>query len=232
MSCPRCFYIDRRLGIGRPSMPGFTLNTAVDELYKKEFDEHRRAGTPHPIMTEHGIEAVPYDHHMMNEWRENFKGVQVHHQPTNLIITGAVDDIWIDAHKHLIVVDYKATSTTAEITLDSEYRQAYKRQMEIYQWLMRKSGFTVSDMSYFVYANGDKSKPNFNKKLEFNVQLIPYKGNDDWVEKTIVKAKECLMHQELPAPNPHCEYCLYRTAAQEEEVIKPASPKNESNTLF
>ena len=29
-----------------------------------------------------------------------------------------------------------------------------KRQMEIYQWLLRKNGFKVSDTGYFVYANG------------------------------------------------------------------------------
>lgn len=34
--CPRCFYLDRRLGIDRPSMPGFTLNIAVDALLNKK----------------------------------------------------------------------------------------------------------------------------------------------------------------------------------------------------
>src|SRR3989338_3788923 len=38
LQCPRCFYVDRRLGIGRVSGPPFTLNTATDTLLKKEFD--------------------------------------------------------------------------------------------------------------------------------------------------------------------------------------------------
>jgi len=38
LDCHRCFYLANRLGLGRPSMPGFSLNTAVDELLKKEFD--------------------------------------------------------------------------------------------------------------------------------------------------------------------------------------------------
>jgi hypothetical protein len=36
--CPRCFYLEVVKGVKRPSMPGFSLNSAVDELLKKEFD--------------------------------------------------------------------------------------------------------------------------------------------------------------------------------------------------
>ena len=32
LECPRCFYMDRRLGVGRPGMPAFSLNIAVDAL--------------------------------------------------------------------------------------------------------------------------------------------------------------------------------------------------------
>jgi len=36
--CPRCFYLDRRLGIARPPGFPFNLNSAVDALLKTEFD--------------------------------------------------------------------------------------------------------------------------------------------------------------------------------------------------
>ena len=32
--CPRCFYFDRRLGVGRPPGFPFALNSAVDHLLK------------------------------------------------------------------------------------------------------------------------------------------------------------------------------------------------------
>ena len=38
-SCPRCFWLDRVKGIGKPGIPGFLLNTLVDTLLKREFDE-------------------------------------------------------------------------------------------------------------------------------------------------------------------------------------------------
>lgn len=219
-NCPRCFYLDRRLGVDRPPGYPFTLNAAVDTLLKKEFDIHRREGSKHPLMEEYGIDAVPYRHERLGEWRENFVGIQYLHRPTNFVITGAVDDIWVDPKENLIVVDYKATSTSGEITLDAEYRQAYKRQMEIYQWLLRKNGFKVRDTGYFVYANGDKDKEAFDGKLEFRVQIIPYKGSDDWVEDSIMKAHACLSQDEIPEANKECEYCGYRKAAHYHEGRK------------
>ena len=48
MNCQRCFYLDRRLGIGQPPRFPFNLNSAVDFLLKKEFDDYRARQAPHP----------------------------------------------------------------------------------------------------------------------------------------------------------------------------------------
>ena len=47
LSCKRCFYLDRVVGLKEPSMPGWALNTTVDELLKKEFDEYRKEQKSH-----------------------------------------------------------------------------------------------------------------------------------------------------------------------------------------
>ena len=218
LNCPRCFYLDRVLGISQPPGYPFSLNSAVDHLLKKEFDIHRAKNTRHPLMEAYGLDAIPYSHEMMNEWRENFKGLQYLHQPTNLLITGAVDDIWIDNKtKELIVVDYKATSKDAEVTLDADWQIGYKRQMEVYQWLLRQLGFPVSDTGYFVYCNGRKDNKSFDGKLEFNIKLIPYKGNTDWIEKTIFDIKKCLDSKQIPKSASDCEYCQYVDKAKNVE---------------
>ena len=118
LKCPCCFYLDRRLGVDQVSGPAFTLNSATDTLLKKEFDVCRVTKKPHPLMKQYKVDAVPFQHEKIDEWRENFKGVQYFHEPTNLIITGAVDDIWINPQEELIVVDYKSTSTTKGIDLN------------------------------------------------------------------------------------------------------------------
>lgn len=232
LECPRCFYIDRRLGVDRPSIPAFTLNSAVDTLLKKEFDIHRARRVAHPLMEEYKIDAIPFAHNDLDKWRENFVGVQFLHEPTNLIITGAVDDIWVNHEGELIVVDYKATSTLQEITLDSEYRQSYKRQMEIYQWLLRQNGFSVSDTGYFVYVNGKTDREAFDKKLEFDVQIIPYKGSDSWVEKTILDAHKCLIDGSIPPSSETCEYCAYFKEREKLETTDQKKSSHKEGKLF
>lgn len=215
MDCPRCFYLDRRLGIDRVSGPAFTLNSATDTLLKKEFDIHRKEGTPHPLMQKYKIDAVPFQHPDIDVWRENFKGVQYLHEPTNLLITGAVDDIWVDPKGTLMVVDYKSTSTTKEISLDDEWKQGYKRQMEVYQWLLRHKGFIVSDTGHFVFVNANTGKEIFDGRLEFDMSIISYTGKDDWVEEAVQYAHECLMGDEIPDAAEDCEWCSYNKSISE-----------------
>jgi hypothetical protein len=181
LECPRCFYLNHRHGIRRPSGPPFTINSLVDRLLKKEFDIHRVNGTAHPLMRQYGIDAVPFQHPEIDRWRENFKGVQVHHAPTNLIVSGAVDDLWSNPSGEVIVVDYKATAKDGEVNIDADWQKAYKRQMEIYQWLVRGQNLKVSDTGYFVYCNGQDAEA-FDGRIEFAVKLLPYTGSDYWIE--------------------------------------------------
>lgn len=217
MECPRCFYLDNRLGVGRPKGPSFTLNIAVDALLKKEFDIHRVAKTTHPLMKKYGVEAIPFSHDLLNDWRENFVGIQYRHPESGLTISGAIDDIWVNPAGELIIVDYKATSKDGkmETLSDSGWDRQYKRQMEVYQWLFRKKGFKVSNTGYFVYVNGRKDKEAFDAKLEFDVTLISHTGNDSWVEGEILKAKTCLDSETLPLHSQTCDYCMYRKFVNE-----------------
>lgn len=213
LECPRCFYIDRRLGIGRPSGPPFNLNKAVDTLLKKEFDVHRVAGTQHPLLEQYGVDARPVAHEDLDVWRENFQGVQHHHQATNLIITGAIDDLWINSREEYIVVDYKATSKDEVIDkLNDTWHNQYRRQMEIYQWLLRQNGYSVSPTGYFVYCNAGTDVEAFDARLEFDIHLITYVGNDEWVEGVVYQAKECLVSDTIPKAAPQCDYCTFAEA--------------------
>lgn len=218
IKCPRCFYLDRKLGVAQPPGYPFSLNSAVDKLLKKEFDIHRAKGTKHPLMEKYGIDAVPLVHKKIKEWRDSLRAGITHRiDSANVVITGGVDDVWVNPAGEYIIVDYKATSKDAEVTLDADWQDGYKRQMEIYQWLFRKNGFTVSSTGYFVYCNGNIDREAFDAKLEFDIKIIPYVGDDSWVEKTIHDAIECLKGDELPSSGSECDFCKYRTAVKQFE---------------
>jgi len=218
IKCQRCFYMDRRLGIKQPPGYPFALNSAVDALLKKEFDIHRAKKSPHPLMKEYKIDAVPFPHEKLEEWRDSLRrGITFHHENTNFIVTGGIDDVWINSKGQLHIVDYKATSKKDEVNLDAEWQDGYKRQMEVYQWLFRNNGFDVSSVGYFVYCNGDADKEAFDGKLEFDVKVIPYTGDDSWVDSVLTNIHKCLNKDSLPVPDEKCEFCIYRSKAAKVE---------------
>lgn len=217
--CPRCFYLDRRLGIGRPPGFPFSLNSAVDRLLKLEFDIHRANGTKHPLIEKYGVDARPVPHEELDKWRHNFTGIQYLHKPTNFLLYGAIDDLWQNSKGEYIVVDYKATSKDEEIIeLNKDWQDGYKRQMEIYQWLLRQNGYNVSDTGYFVYCNGKTDKKAFDAKLEFDITLIPYTGDGSWIEGVILEAHKCLNAENIPESGTDCDYCAYIEAVKEKKL--------------
>lgn len=212
VECPRCFWLDRVQNIKRPNTPPFLINAAVDTLLKREFDVYRSKAQPHPWFAQFHVDAIPFSHADLDTWRENFVGVQFLHEPTNLLVFGAVDDVWVNTAKELHVVDYKATAKTKEITdLDPPggWHDAYRRQMEVYQWLLRANGFSVSDVGYFVYANGIATADSFDNAVTFRTHIFPYTGNANWIDGILVKIKDVLESRDIPQQNLTCDYCAY-----------------------
>jgi hypothetical protein len=214
MRCKRCFYLDRRHGIGQPPSPPFSLNNAVDELLKREFDRYREMQQPHPLLVENGVDAVPFKHKDIEAWRDALhKGITAPLRGTTLFITGGIDDVWVNSKGELLIADYKATSKNEEVNLDADWQIAYKRQVEIYQWLFRQNGFKVNSTAYFVYCNGDKSGDAFGARLDFSIRLLPYEGKTDWIEPSLQDLHRCLISDSLPLPSDGCFHCSYRQKA-------------------
>lgn len=215
LECPRCFYLDNKLGTKRPGMPSFNLNIAVDELFKKEFDVHRKEGTTHPLLEKYEIDAVPFAHNDLDAWRDNFTGIMHTDPDTGLLVSGAVDDIWVRPDGELIVVDYKATSKDGRIEQlgDSPWEQQYTRQLGVYKWLLEQNGFTVADTGYLVYANADQAVDAFNDQLVFETTVVPVPTDTKWIAPTLGDIKSCLERDEIPPTGQACEYCPYREAA-------------------
>ncbi|MBI4085577.1 MAG: PD-(D/E)XK nuclease family protein [Candidatus Liptonbacteria bacterium] len=216
VDCPRCFWLELKKGVKRPQPFPYTINNAIDYLLKQEFDSYREKGKAHPIMSENGIDAIPYKSEKLNEWRHNFTGIRHDHEPTDFTVFGAVDDIWVNLEGELIIVDYKATGANEHKVQDS-----YLRQMEIYQWLFRKNGFNVFPVGYFVFAKANKGNGFYTENghtkaaLPFDFFVESHKGDDSWVEKTLSEAREVIDSDEVPAASPNCQYCSYRVGAGE-----------------
>jgi hypothetical protein len=212
LSCKRCFVLNYKYKVYPPSLP-FTLNNAVDNLCKNEFDYYRKLKKPHPIFLDNKINAIPFAHKEIDNWRSNFKGIRFINEKDGYNFGGAVDDVWIRPDGQLIIADVKATSKN-EFNWDEtwkkyEFPKGYRRQLEMYQWLFRRNGFDVADEAYLVYFNGLKNKPKFNQTLEFELHLIKLECDDSWVEEKVKEASSLLLSGDFPKASKTCENCNY-----------------------
>jgi hypothetical protein len=208
LECPRCFYEDVALGNARPSGPAFTLNIAVDELFKREFDACRARQAPHPLFATVGLEAVPLQDPRLNQWRHNFTGVRWVDPDTGWTLFGAVDDLWLGADGRVMVADYKATAKAEHVTA-ATLHPAYRRQADVYQFLVAQQGLEVSDRAWFVYANGLKTAEGFHDTLRFDTRLVPYDGNRSWVLDAFRAAVSLVLSGQRPDPGAECGWCRF-----------------------
>jgi len=208
LDCPRCFYDEVMLGIARPSGPPFTLNIAVDALFKTEFDTYRAQGKPHPLFATVGLDAVPMQHPQLEAWRSNFTGIRWKDPETDWTFFGAVDDLWVRPNGAVVVADYKATAKAEAITPENIF-SGYKRQLEMYQFLVEKAGFTVDARAWLVYANGIKTAAAFDDALRFHTSMIAVDCDRSWVEGKFREAVAVVADGDRPAASAECKWCEY-----------------------
>jgi len=216
LTCPRCFYMDRVVGLESPGTPGWTLNETTDLLLKKEFDACRETQTPHRLFLENGLEHfVPFQHPDIDKWRDSLRhGLMTQFAGTNIILTGGVDDIWqnTDTGK-LVVADYKSQANTKELEPDSylsdPYKEGYKVQMDFYAYLLQQMGFEVEETAYFLVCNADREAEGFNGEMKFQEVLIPYRWNSDWIHSKVSEMIDLLNDNSAPDANSSCKNCAY-----------------------
>ena len=216
LKCKRCFYLNTVMGLKEPGTPGWALNSATDELLKKEFDEYRKNQTQHPIMIKYKLKNIfPFQHKDLDKWRDSLHyGYKYIHKEFNLELKGGIDDLWFDKKKEeLIIVDYKSTSTSKyEINeknyLDDSFHDDYKNQMNFYAYIFEKGGFKVQT-TYFLVVNGLKKGRFFNNELKFEPTLVEYKPTTDHIEDKLKEMKNVMDTNKIPSIRSECENCTY-----------------------
>ena len=230
VKCPCCFYLVQVKGIQFPTIPGFNINEATDILLKRDFDKYRGTKNTHPYLVKMGLDHLhPYQHKHFEFWTQSMHfgakdRMHTVHNETNLKIGGGLDDVWINTKTNqLHIIDYKSTSQKSDkgpITLDEYYKESYKRQMDLYVWIMKRKGFEVNDVGYFLYCDGDRfTKTQFLREnkaiMEFKLTLIPYQTDHKWIEPTLRAIKGVLSGTTSPNHSSNCEYGNFLKALTE-----------------
>ena len=247
ISCKACFWLEKLCGVKPPEIPSFTLNTTTDILLKRDADAVRGKASL-PLWEANGLgHLIPFEHEHLDNWTnsmafgQNETFFNFDHPESNIRFGGGLDDVFLNTETgQLHIVDYKSTAQGTRspdkyekkpVSLNDSWKDAYKRQMDMYVWIMGKKGFDVSNTGYFVYVDGqhkdiegmliDESDASKAWML-FDASIIPYEADTTWVEPTLCEIKDFLVSQKsCPAHTPKgnnysgCDLGRYLSAVTE-----------------
>jgi len=148
LECPRCFWLSKHNVWKRPEGIMMSLPSGMDKILKIHFDKFRDKGVLPPELCNHEhCEDMKLfnDAELLKEWRSNFKGIRWEDEQGNVFF-GAVDNILVKGKK-LIVLDYK----TRGYALKEDTADLYQKQLDIYNFLLRKNGYETEDYSFLLF---------------------------------------------------------------------------------
>ncbi|HLC64778.1 MAG TPA: PD-(D/E)XK nuclease family protein [Candidatus Nanoarchaeia archaeon] len=198
--CPKCFWLQFNKGLKRPEGIFPSLPSGMDKVLKGHFDSFRDKGVLPPELRDLSDVELFDDKKLLEEWRNNRKGIQWHDEKGNLL-KGAVDNI-LKKGKKLIVLDYK----TRGFPVKEDTPEHYQDQLDIYNLLLRKNGYETEDYSFLLFYH--PTSVNENGEVVFHTDLIKMKVSVENAGRIFRHAVEVL-EGELPKSSQSCGYCKW-----------------------
>ena len=207
LECPHCFWLDKNLGVKRPPIYPYALNSAVDELFKEEFDSYRAKNLPHPLIKElflqSGNNSSPHlfaNQKLLNQWRNNLAGIRYFDKDIEATLFGAVDDILEFDDNKLAPLDYKSTGNPTADVFDR-----FQLQLDVYTFLLEKNGFQTVRKGYLAFYIIDKSR-GFIDRLPFRKEILEIETNPSDIYEIFKDAVEVLRKDFPPPHNYDCQF--------------------------
>ncbi len=196
IDCPRCFWLDVKFKIKRPEFKGGYIGSKYDPILKNYFDKHRKNNKTPKEIEKHQLNLFS-DFETLKTWRG--KGIEYFHQKHNVIYYGKIDDL-LTKDEYLIPFDFKTTTSK-----NFQIYEDYKRQLEIYGYLLTKNNHSVLDMGVFYVVKIDINE-NFEKIEEreiVKIENLNYETYDEVLENLI----EIYNSEKEPEASPNCDFC-------------------------
>jgi RecB family exonuclease len=201
LECPHCFWLDKNLGIKRPQPYAYDLNSAVDTLFREEFDTYRSKKIPFPLLKDNNIKAHLFGNQkLLNQWRSNLAGIRYFDEDLKATLFGAIDDVLEFDDGKIAPLDYKSTGSTAAKVYDR-----FQLQLDTYTYLMERNGFQTSRRGYLAFYVVDKNR-GFIDRLPFRKEIVEIETNPADVYD-IFKDGVNVLRQ--PTPPPHSRDCQF-----------------------
>lgn len=198
LDCPRCFWLEVRHKIKRPEkFSGGYLGSKYDPFLKKIFDDYRKQNKKPKELEEFNFDLYK-NYEKLEIWRK--KGIEYLHPRHKIVYYGEIDDLLVKEEKYLIPFDFKTT-----LSKEFQIYESYKRQLEIYGYLLKKQGEEVLNLGAFYVIKVDINE-NF-EKIEERKLIVIENLNYDIYDEILENLKETYFSQKEPEPKENCPFC-------------------------
>lgn len=197
--CPRCFWMEKHKVWSRPDGIMASLMSGMDMVLKHHFDRFMAKGLLPPELCDHNhCEDMKLfdDAELLKKWRNNLQGIRWEDDNGNTLF-GAVDNILVKG-KRLIVLDYK----TRGYALKADTAEKYQRQLNIYNFLLRKNGYETEDYGFLLFYYPKEVLENGD--VVFHKELVKMKTHPRDGEKVF---KDALKLLNGDCPKKSCDWC-------------------------
>lgn len=205
LECQHCFWLEKKMGIKRPQLFPYNLNQALDSVMQEEFDYYRRRGEQHPLLeknpsTSSGRAKLFGNKKMLERWRDGKRGLGYADKGLKATLRGALDDALEFSDGSLAPLDYKATSKKIGRVYDE-----FQLQMDVYAFLLGKSGYKVWPKAYLAFYIVDGER-GFIDNLPFRKELVEIKTDISEIYNIFCEAVALLRGNNPPKHSRECAF--------------------------
>jgi CRISPR/Cas system-associated exonuclease Cas4 (RecB family) len=190
--CPRCFWLAMVKDIMRPCRIMPSLPIKVDSIIKEYYNKHRKQNELPPILNGqiNGRLAV------------NMPKTLYHTEENGITLCGRPDDFIVLNNGTIAALDNKSKSRPPDNIHD-----AYRLQLNIYNYLLVKNGYNAADKGFLVYYSPDTSDLLTGMVLRCTIKEVT--ADPMHVISMIHQAEDILKEPTPPRFAEQCEFCKW-----------------------
>lgn len=204
--CPRCFWLELREGLRRPSGPFPSLPGGMDREIKAYFDRYRARGTLPPELDGRVEERLLADQSFLEAARDWRREPKLRDQALDAVVRGGVDELLEADDGALVVLDYKTRGYPPKGDGAPDY---YRRQLDCYNLIFRAAGHRTADHAYLLYYYPDAVHEG--GAVDFHTDLVRVPVDVDDARQLVEDAVDALKGS-LPPPTGDCDFCAWADA--------------------
>ncbi len=199
--CPRCFWLQYRLGIRQPQGIFSRLPSRFDKILKNYFNSYRQKN-----------ELPPFLQGKLKGKLENpFQEVYFYHVNQKYGFYGKLDECLITPEGKHIIIDYKTASSDPRPR--KEVFPSYQRQMNEYAFLLEENRKPTEKTACLIYLYPDEIK-DLAKGVPLVIHFQEVKTDSKEVLPRLAEAIN-ILEAEMPEPADDCSFCQWHNEIKE-----------------